>query len=154
MADILSTKEESVSPTPVSADAPHDKKPASAVLAGDMADDIADTADDTTADDTNADEKTDDKDQDGNASSTSRKDGSPEQEYMTGLPFMITFGSLMLAALLSALNASMVSTVSKLFVFTRCSLMLTSTQATPSITNAFHSIQDVGWYSSSYLISK
>lgn len=43
--------------------------------------------------------------------SPSRKDEQPKQEYMTGLPFVITFGSLMLAALLSALNASMISTV-------------------------------------------
>lgn len=41
-----------------------------------------------------------------------QQDETPKQEYMTGLPFIITFSSLMLAALLSALNASMVSTVS------------------------------------------
>ena len=63
-------------------------------------------------------------------------DSPEQQQYMTGIPFFITFGSLMLAALLAALNASTVAT------------------AIPSITNSFHSIQDVGWYSSSYLISK
>ncbi|CAK7262928.1 hypothetical protein SEPCBS57363_000306 [Sporothrix epigloea] len=60
----------------------------------------------------------------------------PKPQYMTGMPFYITFGSLMTAALLAALNASTVGT------------------AIPSITNSFHSIQDVGWYGSSYLISK
>lgn len=63
----------------------------------------------------------------------SKKTTTPE--YMTGFPFYITFACLLLAALLSALNTSTIST------------------ATPSITNAFHSIQDIGWYSSSYLIS-
>ncbi|OAA65525.1 MFS multidrug transporter [Niveomyces insectorum RCEF 264] len=60
---------------------------------------------------------------------------SSKPEYVTGLRFYIIVASLVLAALLAALNAAMLAT------------------ATPSITNAFHSIQDVGWYGSSYLIS-
>ncbi|CAK7236099.1 hypothetical protein SBRCBS47491_009521 [Sporothrix bragantina] len=100
------------------------------------------TADITTDDNTDGREKPSDKNIDKNKNDDNNgkdvKSQSKEplkQQYMTGLPFYLTFGSLMLAALLAALNASTIAT------------------AIPSITNSFHSIEDVGWYSSSYLIS-
>ncbi|CAK7201788.1 hypothetical protein SEUCBS139899_004503 [Sporothrix eucalyptigena] len=80
--------------------------------AGDTGDDTADDAKGETNIDS---EKTDD-----NKKTVSCKDEPPKQEYMTGLPFYITFGSLMMAALLAALNASMIATytfIAFIFVF-------------------------------------
>jgi hypothetical protein len=62
-------------------------------------------------------------------------DASPT-EYPTGLRSHVLFGSIILAGLLIALNASMIGT------------------ATPAITTEFHSIADVGWYGSAFLITK
>lgn len=109
---MLFTKESDASSTPLDlARAPADASPNEemdlAVLDGDTADDTAGTAADakTTG-------KTDGVDQDGKAVDASKKDDLLKQTYMTGLPFVITFGSLLLATLLSALNASMISTAS------------------------------------------
>lgn len=66
---------------------------------------LADAAGDTT-------DTADDKNEKGNnAVGSSTNEDTSKQQYMTGMPFVITFGSLMLATLLSALNASMLSTV-------------------------------------------
>ncbi|CAK7217353.1 hypothetical protein SCUCBS95973_003120 [Sporothrix curviconia] len=97
-------------------------------MAGNTTDDTADNKE-TALDDTTSKDDKDVKD------GTSQENEPPKQQYMTGIPFYVTFGSLMLAALLTALNASTIAT------------------AIPSITNSFHSIQDIGWYSSSYLIA-
>ncbi|ERT01410.1 hypothetical protein HMPREF1624_02656 [Sporothrix schenckii ATCC 58251] len=112
-------------PEAVWANARGDEKPGSAVLGDNAVDDTGSPAGNAKDGDNVEGDKTAD----------TEKSEAPTQQYMTGLPFVLTFGSLILATLLSALNASMIST------------------AIPSITNAFHSIQDVGWYSSSYLIS-
>ncbi|KAJ9144275.1 MFS multidrug transporter [Pleurostoma richardsiae] len=73
--------------------------------------------------------------QQSNAQQSAGNNEDAEPEYMTGLPFYLVISSLVLSCLLVALGASMLGT------------------ATPSITTTFHSINDVGWYGSSYLVA-
>ncbi|KAI0839334.1 MFS general substrate transporter [Hypoxylon sp. FL0890] len=55
--------------------------------------------------------------------------------HMTGWPFYVTVASVTLAVLLMAFNATAVGT------------------AIPAITSEFNTVNDVGWYSSAYLIA-
>lgn len=58
-----------------------------------------------------------------------------DYEYITGLKLTMAIGSVTLVAFLMLLDTSIIAT------------------AIPSITNDFHSLPDVGWYGSAYLIA-
>ncbi|KAL4905585.1 hypothetical protein BDW74DRAFT_167766 [Aspergillus multicolor] len=64
-------------------------------------------------------------------------DKAPRNEpgYTTGLPLVVTLSSLVLAVYLMLLDTSIVST------------------AIPRITTTFHSLNDVGWYGTAYLVT-
>ncbi|KAK6086167.1 major facilitator superfamily transporter [Seiridium cupressi] len=59
----------------------------------------------------------------------------PDPSAVTGLPLILLLVAVVLASLQMALNATVLGT------------------AIPAITDAFHTIDDVGWYSAAYLIS-
>ncbi|PMD38827.1 MFS transporter [Hyaloscypha variabilis F] len=59
---------------------------------------------------------------------------NPEPGYPTGIRFALLTISLMLAVFMVALDTNIIST------------------AIPSITTEFHSISDIGWYNSAYLL--
>ncbi|KAM3065293.1 hypothetical protein ACMFMF_011231 [Clarireedia jacksonii] len=68
-----------------------------------------------------------------NSSSTTKDED--EAAYPHGLKLLLILGALALAIFLVALDQTIIST------------------AIPSITDQFHSVQDIGWYGSAYLLS-
>ncbi|KAK2596074.1 hypothetical protein N8I77_013581 [Diaporthe amygdali] len=66
---------------------------------------------------------------------TTREDGKDGTGYLTGAPLVLALVALNLSTVLIFLDNSILST------------------ATPTITNAFHSVQDIGWYVSSYQLA-
>ncbi|KAF6828035.1 MFS multidrug transporter [Colletotrichum plurivorum] len=64
---------------------------------------------------------------------TTDNDGKPS--YVTGYKLILAIGALTLSAILINLDSSILST------------------ATPTITNEFHSVKDIGWYVSSYQLA-
>ncbi|KAJ0108391.1 hypothetical protein J7T55_005368 [Diaporthe amygdali] len=69
------------------------------------------------------------------AEETTQEDGKDGTGYLTGAPLVLALVALNLATVLIFLDNSILST------------------ATPTITNAFHSVQDIGWYVSSYQLA-
>ncbi|KAF6806401.1 MFS multidrug transporter [Colletotrichum musicola] len=64
---------------------------------------------------------------------TTDNDGNPS--YVTGYKLILAIGALTLSAILINLDSSILST------------------ATPTITDEFHSVKDIGWYVSSYQLA-
>lgn len=64
-----------------------------------------------------------------------QRDAEEDMQYPHGLKLWIILGALCLAVFLVALDQTIIST------------------AIPKITDRFHSIQDIGWYGSSYLLT-
>lgn len=60
---------------------------------------------------------------------------TPDQEYLSGFPLIILMVSMTLVAFLMLLDISIIAT------------------AIPRITSQFHSLDDVGWYGSAYLLA-
>ncbi|RDW66377.1 hypothetical protein BP6252_10012 [Coleophoma cylindrospora] len=60
---------------------------------------------------------------------------SPQMQYITGVKLILVTGSLTAMVFIMTLNASVVAT------------------AIPSITSSFHSINDIGWYGTAYVVS-
>lgn len=81
-------------------------------------------------------------------------DGDEYTTYLEGLKLHLLAGGLILVGFLVALNASVVVTVSVTFpsLFWPVTPLTTSNQAIPRITSDFHSIEDIGWYGSAYLL--
>jgi hypothetical protein len=80
--------------------------------------------------------------------------GDENTTYLEGLKLHLVAGGLILVGFLVALNASVVVTVSVTFpsLFWPVIPLMTSDQAIPRITSDFHSIEDIGWYGSAYLL--
>jgi hypothetical protein len=64
-----------------------------------------------------------------------KKDEEEDMEYPHGFKLAVILGALCLAVFLVALDQTIIST------------------AIPKITDHFHSIKDIGWYGSSYLLT-
>jgi MFS family permease len=71
----------------------------------------------------------------GDSSSAEGEIAEDESQYPTGLPFFLILVSGALVLILTNMNASIVSV------------------AVPAITNHFHTVQDVGWYSAAFRLS-
>ena len=72
------------------------------------------------------------------ANSTADNEASPEQpaeQYQTGVRFILLTAGLILSIFLAALDSSILAT------------------AIPRITDEFHTVKDVGWYSAAYWVS-
>ncbi|KAF6802647.1 MFS multidrug transporter [Colletotrichum sojae] len=69
---------------------------------------------------------------------TTDNDSNPS--YVTGYKFILAIGALTLSAILINLDSSILSTVRVW-------------RATPTITDEFHSVKDIGWYVSSYQLA-
>lgn len=78
----------------------------------------------------------------------------PEQQAaVSGMQLSLVMSSLTLATFLMLLDSSIVATVSPYGA--RCRWMICLlVQATPKITGEFHSLKDIGWYGTSYLLAK
>jgi hypothetical protein len=84
-------------------------------------------------------------------------DGTPkdeEKEWVGGWKLASLMISITLAAFLMLLDMSIIVTVSGRFVVIHRVLDLTRIQAIPQITSDFHSLQDIGWYGSSYNLAR
>jgi Major Facilitator Superfamily len=75
----------------------------------------------------------------------------PEPEYPTGIRFVLLTISLMLGVYMVALDTTIICSSHSLFPSKN---QTNSEQATaiPNITTQFHSISDIGWYNSAYLL--
>ena len=77
-----------------------------------------------------------------------------QEEWITGLKLGVIVAAISMAAFLMLLDVSIVATVSPLVSFLYLKFMLTFYQAIPRITSDFHSLTDIGWYGSAYLLAK
>jgi hypothetical protein len=76
-----------------------------------------------------------------------------EQEWVTGLKLAVIVAAISMAAFLMLLDVSIVATVSPSYP-TVIELKLIVYEAVPRITSDFHSLTDIGWYGSAYLLAK
>ena len=74
-----------------------------------------------------------------------------ELQYVTGIKLYLAVASVSLAIFLMLLDISIIATVSRHMSSLEKLLNL---QAIPLITDQFHSLQDVGWYGSTYLLAR
>ena len=82
-----------------------------------------------------------------------------ETEYISNFKLYSMVAALTCIAFLISMNTSVITTVSvNLFSATRWLYRTTNRyhayQAIPQITDTFDSIQDIGWYGTSYLLTK
>ena len=76
-------------------------------------------------------------------------------EYVTGFKLHVVIVTVTLACFTMLLDTSIVSTVRTALAFgIMPAPLLIEWQAIPRITNQFHSLSDIGWYGSSYLLAK
>jgi len=75
-----------------------------------------------------------------------------EEQSVTGFKLFALLGSLILAAFLILLDASIIGVVGGNPSFSKISTNRT-TQAIPNITSQFHSLNDVGWYTAAYQLA-
>jgi hypothetical protein len=88
-------------------------------------------------------------------SSAIHEDGKPEYEYITGAKLWLVLASVTLIVFLAMLDMSIIVTVGLSVIrFIRKTKALTKMQAIPRITSDFHSLTDVGWYGSAYLLTR
>jgi hypothetical protein len=83
------------------------------------------------------------------------------QEYLTGIRLTVLVAITTAVAFLVFLDSSILVTVSSWgFPSFQCPVGImgiiskTAEQAIPQITTQFHSIDDIGWYGSAYLLAK
>jgi hypothetical protein len=83
------------------------------------------------------------------------------QEYLTGIRLAVLVAITTAVAFLVFLDSSILVTVSSWgFPSFQCPVRImgiiskTAEQAIPQITTQFHSIDDIGWYGSAYLLAK
>lgn len=77
----------------------------------------------------------------------------PDEARSRGIAHIFMMMCLIMAVSLVASNATILGTVCAAFCRAP-RLMLTKQQAIPSITSEFNTVQDVGWYSAAYFISR
>lgn len=87
----------------------------------------------------------------GQRSAAARTD-TDEGEWVSGIKLVVIVVALTTAAFLMLLDTSIVTTVSA----SSCThaTILTTGKAIPRITSDFHSLPDIGWYGSAYLLAK
>lgn len=73
---------------------------------------------------------------DNNKPSQAQPPAPPTPDYPTGITFGLTLFALFISLFCVALDSTIIAT------------------AIPRITDKFHALQDVGWYGSSYLLTK
>ena len=83
--------------------------------------------------------------------------GEEAHEYLTGLKLALVMSAVTMVAFLILLDSAIIATVSQpfyqaLWAVATCS-ELKSHKAIPKITSEFHSIPDIGWYASAYLLA-
>jgi hypothetical protein len=78
-----------------------------------------------------------------------------QHEYLTGIKLWTLLASVTLVVFLMMLDTSIVGTVCLLLLIV-CPLdaFLRVPKAIPRITSDFHSLDDVGWYGSAYLMAR
>lgn len=77
----------------------------------------------------------------------------PLEKWITGWKLTAVFTGITVVSFLMLLDMSIISTVS-LPGFRAHELPLIPAQAIPRITSDFHSLDDVGWYGSSYQLAR
>jgi hypothetical protein len=100
-------------------------------------------------------EKTTNPEKQADGSATAAEVVEPEHEFITGIKLSLVLASVVLVAFLMMLDMSIIVTV----CFRDCVPQSPETidhnwQAIPRITSDFHSLPDVGWYGSAYLLSR
>lgn len=88
---------------------------------------------------------------------TSADDIAPEHAteeiiYPHGFRLVMLTIALMLATFVTALDTAIIGNTNPLLKFTKAQLTNLTATAVPKITTSFHSISDIGWYSSAYLL--
>jgi hypothetical protein len=84
--------------------------------------------------------------------SAATRTDTDEGEWVSGIKLAVIIVALTTAAFLMLLDTSIVTTVSS----SSCvhAIILTTRKAIPRITSDFHSLSDIGWYGSAYLLAK
>jgi hypothetical protein len=81
--------------------------------------------------------------------------GNNDWEYITGWKLLVVIVTICMAAFIIWLDTSIVSTVSQLLqLFNTIIITDFVEKAIPRITSEFHSLGDIGWYGSAYLLGK
>ena len=82
---------------------------------------------------------------------TTQDDEAEHATYVTGIALYAVLTGLTMAAFLLMLDSTIVVTVS--CILESILALLKKFQAIPSITSAFNSLNDIGWYGSAYLLA-
>lgn len=97
--------------------------------------------------------ETTDREEDHEQGETTKSQDDGERKYLTGLKLHLVIVGLTLVFFLVLLDTSIISTVSVPY-YSIIPGFSDNSQAIPKITTDFHSLQDLGWYGSSYQIAR
>lgn len=86
-------------------------------------------------------------------SSITPSPGYDEPQYVHGIRVVLVLAALTLVFFTSFLDMSIIATVRTISTSPKTVRRLTKFEAIPHITTEFHSLRDVGWYGSAFLIS-